>query len=143
MIESISLDIAGKIALNSQLAGDFNAGGITKDLTLASIEHLGYIQIDTLSVVERAHHHTLWTRIPSYTNNVLDDLIKTRSVFEYWGHAASYLPMKDYRFYLPKMKYFEDPHGKWEKDRLQKFGHLMPQALQRIKEEGPLVCELK
>ena len=134
----ISKDTARKIAVATQLYYRENRVGKAEENACKAVEHLGYVQIDTLSVVERAHHHTLWTRVPSNTPVILDELLKTRRVFEYWGHAASYLPMKDYRFYLPKMKHFEDPHGKWEKDRLHKFGHLMPQALNRIKEEGPL-----
>ncbi|WP_257088217.1 winged helix DNA-binding domain-containing protein [Sphingobacterium sp. E70] len=70
---------------------------------LNALDHLGYLQIDTLSIVERAHHHTLWTRIPDYKTSYLDELVKEHQVFEYWFHAASYLPMKDFRFVLPRM----------------------------------------
>jgi len=77
--------------------------GKGKDGALAALEHLGYLQIDTLSIVERAHHHTLWTRLPDYQTGFLDALVEERKVFEYWFHAASYLPMKDFRFVLPQM----------------------------------------
>lgn len=77
--------------------------GKGKDAVLKTVEHLGYLQIDTLSIVERAHHHTLWTRIPDYQKAYLDELVEERKVFEYWFHAASYLPMKDFRFVLPQM----------------------------------------
>ena len=33
---------------------------------LEAIEHLGYVQIDTISVIERAHHHVLWSRVPDF-----------------------------------------------------------------------------
>lgn len=59
--------------------------------------------LDMLSVVDRAHHHTLWTRIPDYKTAYLDDLVKERKVFEHWFHAVSYLSMKDFRFALAKM----------------------------------------
>jgi len=60
------------------------------------IDHPGYVQIDTIFVVERAHHHTLWNRQNNYKHEYLDTLLsKDRKVFEYWGHAASILPMKD------------------------------------------------
>jgi len=77
--------------------------GRGKDTSKKTLEHLGYVQIDTLAVVERAHHHTLWSRIPNYQSNNLNQLVRERSAFEYWSHAASYLPMRDYRFSLPKM----------------------------------------
>ena len=89
--------------LESQGLTQLTPFGSGKDATLRTLEHLGYVQIDTLSVVERAHHHTLWTRIPDYQSRFLNQLVEERSAFEYWFHAASYLPMKDFRFVLPQM----------------------------------------
>ena len=91
------------IKLESQGLINEKSFGTGKEAVLSALEHLGYLQIDTLSVVERAHHHTLWTRIPDYKTEYLDDLVQERKVFEHWFHAASYLPMKDFRFALPKM----------------------------------------
>ena len=31
-----------------------------------AIQHLGYVQLDTISVVERAHHHVLYSRVPKF-----------------------------------------------------------------------------
>lgn len=92
-----------RITLKSQGLLQSSPFGKGKKAVLNALEHLGYLQIDTLSVVERAHHHTLWTRIPGYKPEQLDELVKERKVFEYWFHAASYLPMKDFRFALPQM----------------------------------------
>jgi uncharacterized protein YcaQ len=91
------------ITLESQGLLQTSPFGKGKKAVLDALEHLGYLQIDTLSIVERAHHHTLWTRIPAYKTAHLDELVKERKVFEYWFHAASYLPMKDFRFALPQM----------------------------------------
>jgi uncharacterized protein YcaQ len=63
---------------------------------------------------------------------------RDRRIFEYWGHAASYLPISDYRYYIPRMRSFLEPHQKWEKHRLEKYGHMMKPVLERIREEGPL-----
>lgn len=81
--------------------------GKGKEAVLSALEHLGYVQIDTLSVVERAHHHTFWTRVPDYRVEYLEELVKERKVFEYWFHAAAYLPIRDFRFALPKMLQFK------------------------------------
>jgi uncharacterized protein YcaQ len=89
--------------LNSQGLTQNTPFGTGKEAVLHALEHLGYIQIDTLSMVERAHHHTLWTRIPDFKADYLDELVEERKVFEYWFHAASYLPMKDFRYVLPQM----------------------------------------
>jgi hypothetical protein len=74
--------------------------------TAAAIEHLGYVQIDTINVIERCHHHILWNRIPDYRRADLRQAQSVdKSVFEYWTHALSYVPARDMRFFLPAMKY--------------------------------------
>ena len=81
--------------------------GKGQDAIAKAIIHLGYVQIDTISVVERAHHHILGTRIPGYISEQLEKAqYKKRNVFEYWSHAAAYLPMEDYRYSLPVMEMF-------------------------------------
>ena len=92
-----------RIALNQQGLIKDDSFGRGKQAALRAIEHLGYVQIDTISVVERAHHHVLWSRVSNYKSRFLDKLVKERKVFEYWFHAASWLPMSDYRFALPRM----------------------------------------
>ncbi|HEX9744413.1 MAG TPA: crosslink repair DNA glycosylase YcaQ family protein [bacterium] len=135
----ISKDEARKITVNAQLLDGQAKIPKTKNGVVKIIEQLGYVQIDTIHIVERAHNHTLWARHPSYKPEMLHSLqAKGRKVFEYRGHAASYLPMSDFRYYLPWKKAYDDPHGKWEKDRMEKFGHLMKPVLNRIKKEGPL-----
>lgn len=89
--------------LESQGLTEISPFGTGKNAVLNAVEHLGYVQIDTLSVVERAHHHTLWTRIPDFQIDYLEDLVEERKIFEYWFHAASYLPMQDFRYVLPQM----------------------------------------
>jgi len=134
-----SLKKARRCAINAQLLDARINKSSAKEAVAQTIEKLGYIQIDTIAVIQRAHHHTLWTRLPRYSENSLHELQSIdRRIFEYWGHAASCLPMTDYRFYLPRMRRFADPHSKWEKQRLEKYGHLMEPVLERIKNEGPL-----
>lgn len=68
---------------------------------LEVIENLGYVQIDTINVIERAHHMVLFTRCPDYKTDYLHHLqAKDRKVFEYWAHCASIIHMDDYRFCL-------------------------------------------
>lgn len=135
----ISQKTARRIALNAQLADKKQHFPSDKAGVVQLIKQLGYVQIDTISVIARAHHHTIWTRLPDYSEEMLDELQAVdRSVFEYWSHAMSYLPMTDYRFYIPQMKRFHDPNNKWEKERLAKYGRLMKPALDRIRAEGPL-----
>lgn len=79
--------------------------GAGPEAARAAVAHLGYVQIDTIHVVERCHHHILFSRIPDYRR---DDLRQAqsldRSVFEYWTHALAYVPTADYRFFRRAMQ---------------------------------------
>lgn len=103
MKKHAALEHAQRLALHCQGLTQHAPFGTGKNGVLKAVEHLGYVQIDTLSIVERAHHHSLWTRIPDYQPHYLDALIEERKIFEYWFHAASYLPMQDFRYALPQM----------------------------------------
>jgi uncharacterized protein YcaQ len=92
-----------RLALSKQGLASQRQFGTGLSGTRRAIEHLGYVQIDTLSVVERAHHHVLWNRVPGYDPSHLNQLVSKQHIFEYWYHAASYLPMRDYRYALPHM----------------------------------------
>ncbi|SHG07229.1 winged helix-turn-helix domain-containing protein [Bradyrhizobium erythrophlei] len=82
--------------------------------TGAAVEHLGYVQIDTINVVERSHHHILWSRIPGYRRADLRQAQSVdKTVFEYWTHALSYVPTKDLRFFIPAMKRHRREGHKW------------------------------
>jgi uncharacterized protein YcaQ len=81
-----------------------------------AVAHLGYVQIDTINVIERSHHHILYTRIPDYRRADLRQAQSAdRSVFEYWTHALSYVPSKDFRYFLPSMKLHKREGHRWFK----------------------------
>lgn len=103
--------------------------------TQQAIEQLGYVQIDTISVIERAHHHILWNRVPDYQLEHLNALVAKQQIFEYWFHAAAYLPMRDYRFALPQMHAVRDQEFRYFKNGDTK---LMQEILTRIRSDGKL-----
>ena len=76
--ESLSIPQARKLVLLSQRLPPGKQTGSARAATLSAIEHLGYVQIDTISVVQRAHDHTLWTRNPRYEAAHLDELLADR-----------------------------------------------------------------
>src|SRR6187549_2636016 len=91
--------------------------GDTPEATLAAVEHLGYVQIDTINVIERCHHHILFNRIPDYRRADLAYAQSVdKSVFEYWTHALAYVPTRDLRFYLPAMKRHQETPERWFAD---------------------------
>lgn len=141
MIGSISKKIARRLVLHAQLLDGRTKAKKGKTGVAQVVDHLGYVQIDTISVIERAHHHTLWTRMPGYRPEHLHQAhASDRAVFEYWGHAASYLPLKDYRFYLPMMKSFYNPKNSWYRGWGERYGGYLEPVLRRIREEGPLAA---
>jgi uncharacterized protein YcaQ len=106
------------------------------DATCRATEHLGYVQIDTINVIERCHHHILYTRIPAYRRADLRQAQSTdKTVFEYWTHALSYLPVRDIRFFVGAMRRYRKDPSRW-------FSSVNKQDLRRvltlIKNGGPL-----
>jgi len=104
--------------------------------TRAAVEHLGYVQIDTINVIERCHHHILYSRIPEYRREHLRQAQTVdKTVFEYWTHALSYLPTRDLPFFAAAMKNHSlRPHtwyGSVTKEELRK-------VLRRIRKNGAL-----
>lgn len=134
-LKTLSISEARRVALASQgLKHPSYVGQSAKRLTLKTIQKIGYTQIDTISVIQRAHHHVLQSRVPHYQARVLEKLEGERAIFEYWSHAASYLPMQDFRFSLPLKL---EVQGK-EKFWFKKDHKLMQSILDRMKMEGPL-----
>lgn len=68
-------------------------GTMRKAELAAAIDALGFVQVDSINVVERAHHHILFSRSPSYRQRDLKALIeKDGALFENWTHDASIIP---------------------------------------------------
>ena len=110
--------------------------GSGPEATRAAIEHLGYVQIDTINVIERSHHHVLWSRIPDYVRaDLAQALSLDKSVFEYWTHALAYVPSRDIRFFLADMKRRREAPDAW-------FGAVTDADLRRlvarVRREGAL-----
>jgi uncharacterized protein len=101
----------------------------------AAVEQLGYVQIDTINVIERAHHHILYSRIPGYRRTDLRQAQSVdKTVFEYWTHALSYVPAGDLRFFLPAMRQHRREGHKW-------FNSVTPadmRKVMRLIRQGPL-----
>ena len=127
---------ARRIWLRAQRLDAPEPFGTGPEAVRKAVEHLGYVQIDTIHVIERAHHHILWSRIPGYRRADLHAaLSRDKSVFEYWTHALAYVPTRDFRYFLPEMKRRRETPGRW-------FGSTPPgelrRVLARIRRDGPL-----
>ncbi|MEQ1770912.1 MAG: crosslink repair DNA glycosylase YcaQ family protein [Devosia sp.] len=115
--KALTLREGRRLWLHAQRLDEAEPFGSGPDATRKAVEHLGYVQIDTINVIERSHHHILATRIPSYRRA---DLATAQSidktVFEFWTHALAYVPMRDFRFFLPEMKAHREEPFRWYTD---------------------------
>jgi len=128
-VQKINLKTARQFIISNQF--DLGKNPTTQEI----IQHLGYVQIDTISVIQRTHHHVLWTRNPKYQIGEIQKLVKAKKVFDYWAHAASYLPIEDFRFSLVRKSQVGEGDGFW----YEKNPKNMKFVLDRIKAEGPLM----
>ncbi|NQU85141.1 MAG: winged helix-turn-helix domain-containing protein [Mariniphaga sp.] len=136
---NIKIEDARRIAVYCQLLNGKKTSSKGEKNLIKIFDQLGYIQIDTISVVNRAHHHALWTRSHDYTEEMLHHLQATdRKIYEYWGHAMSYLRMADFRYSLPRMEKFRNPKSPWAKTRIEKTKNIIGNVKKRIQDEGPL-----
>ncbi|MGN7990147.1 winged helix-turn-helix domain-containing protein [Pedobacter sp. 22226] len=99
------------------------------------IDHLGYVQLDTNYVVERAHHHAMFARVPDYQTEWLAELGEQGDIFEYFTSDAGFLPMHDFRFSLPVKKAFETQGA----SLTRRESDLMNQILDHVERDGAVM----
>ncbi|HKK96981.1 MAG TPA: crosslink repair DNA glycosylase YcaQ family protein, partial [Marivita sp.] len=134
--------------LRSQGLGDAPVG--TLDLPKL-IHDLGFVQLDSIQVVARAHHHILWSRNQNYREPMLDTCLgRDRAVFEHFTHDASVLPMEFLPMWQRQFRRMQDKlnrPGWWKnlpdakardtiKARIRKEGALSTKAFD-TKIDGP------
>lgn len=118
--------LARRIWLRAQRLDQREPFGAGADAVAAAVKHLGYVQIDTINVIERCHHHILFSRIPAYRRTDLRQAQShDKSVFEYWAHALAYLPTETFRFFVTDMKTYKDKPGRW-------FSPVQPKEMRKV-----------
>jgi uncharacterized protein YcaQ len=107
--------------------------------TLQLVHDLGFVQIDSIHVVERAHHHILWSRAQDYEHDTLDKLQRTGRIFEHWTHDASLIPTVHFPHW--RHRFARVAWGTWIKRMLgPNPQEMLTQVLDRITREGPLMA---
>lgn len=101
------------------------------------IDHLGYVQLDTNTVVERAHHHAIASRVPGYKKEWLEELQADGRIFEFFTSDAGFMPMHHFRFSLPVKESFAANRPLLTQPEI----NLMNKVLDRIAREGPLTVK--
>jgi len=128
---------ARKIILHASGLSQPAQFGKGREAVYKLIDHLGYVQLDTNYVVERAHHHTIAARVPDYKLEWLTELQDDGRIFEFFTSDSGFIPMHDFRFSLSVKQGFADNR----KPLTQAEVNLMNKVLDRVGREGPLMVK--
>jgi uncharacterized protein len=115
---------------------------LTSKRLLELIEHLGFVQVDSINTLARAHHMILFTRNFTYQQGQLAHLIeKERALFENWTHDAAIIPMKFYHYWKPRFdREQERLRTVWRHRRRHGFEAQIEQVLSHIRANGPVMA---
>ncbi|MEQ9122462.1 MAG: crosslink repair DNA glycosylase YcaQ family protein, partial [Alphaproteobacteria bacterium] len=117
------------------------AGAQSPDL-LAEIERLGFVQIDSIATVERAHHMILASRRKSYRPQHLKTLHeRRREVFEHWTHDAAAIPTRFYPYW--RLRFRRDEArllDRWRRWRRDGFEARIDDMLAHVRDAGPVMA---
>ncbi len=126
----LGIEEARALALRAQ---GFGKGPAAESIDV--LNQIRIIQLDSVNVVARSHELIPAARLgPTSIANMRRSIYQEKRGFEYWGHAASWLPIEDYRYFLPRMALLGE---RWRAAEEQ-HSHLYPEILGRIRDEGPL-----
>ena len=145
MKEKISLRLARRVVLAAQgFAEPRPAGPIDRRHLKRVLARLGLFQIDSVSVLVRAHYMPLFSRLGPYPLNLLDDSAagRKRLLFEYWAHEASLLPIETYPLMRWRMRRALQGVGTY--GALARFGREKADYIERVYREveanGPIAA---
>lgn len=135
----ITKEEARRFILHCQLLDNLTSFSKRKQGAYEVVNRLGYLQIDTIRVVERSHHLVLRSRLKDYKPAYLWELLgQNKKIFEAWAHVASVVPMSDYRYYRETMLQFPTATSSWAKRWAAKNKKTIADVYNSIKERGPL-----
>ena len=122
---------------------DSPGGPLTRDGLDGLIDRLGFVQVDTISTLEQAHHHILFTRANGYRKSLLKHLLeKRRSLFEHWTHDASIIPTRFYPYWKPqfdRMKARMDRAPHWVERFAGRRDAVLDDVRQRVETQGAVM----
>ena len=139
----LSLETVRRLALVKQHLAGPSLGHDAASL-LHLVRDLGCLQLDPISAVARSHQLVVWSRVGQYDLDQLDQLLwRERSLFEYWAHMASIVPVADYPIHQHFMRSYatdtatgevSQRYAQWLIDNQRLKRHI----LQQIRRHGPI-----
>ena len=110
----------------------------TKADVLATIRNMNVLQIDTINIVARSPYLVLWSRLGDYAPRWLDELLTEGALFEYWSHAACFLPIEAYPHYRRQMLHLEAAGSERSALRLANDPQAHLELVHHVREHGPV-----
>jgi uncharacterized protein YcaQ len=146
MIECMTILVsnrdARRIFLNRQGLASPPNRALTKAGLLDLVTSLGFVQIDSISVVERAHHMILHARNQTYRQEHLTELLeKDGALFEHWTHDASIIPSAFFVYW--KHRFASEGAAlieRWRKARGEAFVAACSDMLDHITRKGAVLA---
>lgn len=107
-----------------------------KAAVLAVIRRLGMLQIDSIHVVARSPYLTVFSRLGAYDPHWLDELLAEGALFEYWAHAACFLPIEDFALFRHRMLHEQRDHGRHTQTWLETHTDEVDAVLAQLRTQG-------
>jgi uncharacterized protein YcaQ len=106
----------------------------TRGDVLEAVRRMGVLQIDSIAVVARSPYLVLWSRLGAYEPQWLDELLAEGALFEYWAHAACFVPIEDYGLYRRFMLDGSEKSRAWFTAHPEE----VRRVLERVRRGGPV-----
>ncbi|MBW6420984.1 winged helix-turn-helix domain-containing protein [Rhizobium sp. XQZ8] len=134
-------DQARKIFLERQRLSEPPGRALTKLGLLQLVDDLGFVQVDSIATVERAHHMILFSRNQTYKREHLTLLLeKDGELFEHWTHDASIIPSRLFRYWKHRFRRREPIiQERWKKWHGEGFDSAFEETFQHIAENGAIM----
>lgn len=137
----VSNEAARRIFLAKQGLSASPGRALTKDGLLQLITDIGFVQVDSIATVERAHHQIIFSRNQTYKREHLTTLLeKDRLLFEHWTHDASILPAAFYPYWKHHFRRRQETIAeRWRKWQGEGFDASFEEVYERIASGGPVM----
>ena len=131
---------ARRLFLHRHALAEQPTGPSRGDALRALIDRLGFVQVDSINTVERAHHMILFARRQSYRPRHLKPLLeRDRCLFEHWTHDASIIPTAFFPHWRLRFdRSAEQLSERWHKWRGAGFAEKFDAVLERVRAHGPV-----
>jgi uncharacterized protein len=115
---------------------------LTRDGLLDLVTDLGFVQVDSIQTVERAHQQILFSRNQTYRREHLTQLLEQQgALFENWTHDASIIPSAFFRYWKHRFVRREARiRANWARWQGEGFDVAFEETYQRIRDSGPMIA---